>query len=137
LAAQAQEASPTAEEITAALPEVRSELESMLLDYSKARFRNVRVVRYPARDYSHVGGKVSPSGLAFCGELNSPNAMGGMTGWKRFVTRPGFDPQAQTRTFVEQRSGDLSGSMVDLYCLGAAVPGPGEWSEAIAAPHRE
>lgn len=52
------------------IAKARELLEENLVDYHGARLRNFR----------HTTSKF---GEAFCGEINAPNRMGGMTGWKR------------------------------------------------------
>ncbi|UVO49159.1 hypothetical protein M0208_00975 [Sphingomonas sp. SUN019] len=81
--------------VRAALPEARDELDTVLADYSSARFRNVqaRLVRsvFASDDgqsnkvpWLHRGGVV----LVFCGEVNAKNRMGGFTGWEKFALQP-------------------------------------------------
>ena len=50
--------------------DVRAGLETQLLDYPTARFRNVRVQK---------------SGDSLCGEVNSKNRMGAYSGWTPFL----------------------------------------------------
>jgi hypothetical protein len=52
---------------------IRDGLDTRLVDYPSARFRNVRI----AADLSYA-----------CGEVNSRNQMGGMTGWAPFFAVP-------------------------------------------------
>ncbi|HRO33056.1 MAG TPA: hypothetical protein PLQ03_06545 [Brevundimonas sp.] len=62
----------------------RRALLGRLRDPDSARFRNVR--RLPA-----------PNGQVFCGEINTRNGFGGMTGFHRFQAYAGADG----RTYIE------------------------------------
>lgn len=62
-------------------PVIRGLLESELLDYPAARFRHVYVTRNPGAEAER--GSAGPGYL--CGEINSPNPMGGYSGWQRFA----------------------------------------------------
>lgn len=56
---------------------VRDLLDAELLDYPSSRFREVR-----------AWSGETPRGaeaITVCGKVNSPNAMGGFTGWKAFL----------------------------------------------------
>lgn len=67
----------------------RRALLDRLRDPGSARFRNVR--RLPA-----------PNGRVFCGEINTRNGFGGMTGFHRFQVYAGADG----RTYVEFDNGE-------------------------------
>lgn len=67
-------ASGVTEELLAA---ARQTLDNDLADYPSARFRNVTAER-------------TGNSIAFCGEVNSRNRMGGMTGWQRFWMIPNY-----------------------------------------------
>lgn len=57
----------------AAIVEARRAFDSQLLDYTTARFRDVRV-------------RIAPNGDAtLCGEVNSRNQFGAYVGWRRFA----------------------------------------------------
>lgn len=55
-------------------------LNDQLADYPRARFQNVSL-----RSQTQSDGGVS---YYFCGQINAPNAFGGMTGWKPFWINP-------------------------------------------------
>jgi hypothetical protein len=57
------------------LPLVISKLDTSLLDYRSARFRNIKVVI----------GNSEWATAAWCGEFNSKNAFGAFTGWQPFA----------------------------------------------------
>lgn len=63
----------------------RSILEDDLVDYSRAKIRGMHLVEATLDEkarralYLPVGTKLT----AFCGEINAPNRMGGMTGWQK------------------------------------------------------
>ena len=78
-------------------------LDSQLVDYPSARFRNVRA-HYSRRT---LGGEHA---LTFCGEVNAKNTMGGYTGWAHFVLLPGDDPE-----FLIESDG-LAGTFVSNMC---------------------
>lgn len=64
--------------------EARAALDDNLLDYRATRFRRVRLVQ------TKLGYQ------AFCGELNTPNRMGGFSGWTPFVLPLGDSDLAKT-----------------------------------------
>lgn len=57
------------------IEKARVRLDTDLADYPSARFRNVIA-------------QGSSERAKFCGEINSRNRMGGMTGWQRFYLDP-------------------------------------------------
>ena len=67
-----------------AVTEARAALDDNLLDYRATRFRQVRLVQ------TEIGYQ------AFCGELNTPNRMGGFSGWTPFVLPLGDSNLAKT-----------------------------------------
>src|SRR5690606_26012037 len=73
----------------------RNELERELIDYTRARFREVRL---------------SSGGTYMCGMVNSPNRAGGMTGWRSFIVVNGTDATAH---LVVASSDTLSSIMAD------------------------
>jgi len=79
-------ASPSAGVIQSspAVTEARAALDDNLLDYRATRFRQVRLVQ------TKMGYQ------AFCGELNTPNRLGGFSGWTRFVLPLGDSSLAKT-----------------------------------------
>jgi hypothetical protein len=60
------------------LPGAITTLDTSLLDYRSARFRNVKVVL----------GSNKWAISAWCGEINSKNAFGAFTGWQPFAVDP-------------------------------------------------
>lgn len=63
--------------IAQGIPRAVALLRADLLDYDNTRFMDVKVTIFRP-----VNG--APSSAVFCGKLNAPNAMGGMTGWRPF-----------------------------------------------------
>ncbi|WP_303699161.1 hypothetical protein [Brevundimonas naejangsanensis] len=66
---------PKATVPTQTIEKARQRLDNDLGDYPSARFRNVIAQGEADR-------------AKFCGEINSRNRMGGMTGWQRFYLDP-------------------------------------------------
>lgn len=69
--------------IAAKLPLARAVLDRQLADYPSTRFRNVR---------ASFG--TDTASIAFCGEVNGKNAMGGYTGWRPFLVMVDEEPFA-------------------------------------------
>lgn len=70
---------------SASIEQARTVLDDALIDYSRARFRNVRAVIVDGTE-DHTARPIKA--VVFCGEVNAPNRMGGMTGWTPFMLRP-------------------------------------------------
>lgn len=60
-------------------------LDGEMSDYTRARFKDVRAV-YVDATADHTGEPVRA--IVFCGQVNAPNRIGGMTGWVPFYLRP-------------------------------------------------
>lgn len=115
--------SPDVEVPAQTISAARGVLDAYLNDYPRARFRDVRAVEVAAsQDMTNAPIKA----VVFCGQVNAPNRMGGMTGWVPFYLRPdtkvfpfdtspGFNPrlhpncQPDAGTPVE--GGDLSAAL--------------------------
>lgn len=77
---------PAPGEGSAFIAQAREALDDNLVDYPRARFRNVRLLsstQIERADQPPVTRQV------FCGEINAPNRVGGMVGWRQFVLTPG------------------------------------------------
>lgn len=63
--------------IEAAIPILKKALEDQLLDYSSAKFKDVRA--------GYDRSRIEQYGVVFCGEVNGKNSFGGYTGWTTFI----------------------------------------------------
>ena len=75
-------------------------IDATLLDYSSARFRNVRAVL-------HLDWRSWHRDFYICGEINSKNGMGGYTGWQSFVVT---EDKSGLPRFFQQR--ELAGAVL-------------------------
>jgi hypothetical protein len=80
-----------------------------LLDPDSAKFRNVYEV--PASAPAGV-----PWGPTVCGEVNATNAMGGYTGYKKFVYRPAWADGKDSAPATKVIEGDTYWSAADKLC---------------------
>lgn len=105
------------------IADARGVLDASLTDYARARFKDVRAVEVDAtQDMTNAPIKA----IVFCGQVNAPNRMGGMTGWVPFYLRPdtkvfpfdtspGFNPRLHPNcrpdAGVILEGGDLSAAL--------------------------
>lgn len=98
LVAPSDEDGPPRPPVQVAVVQAQRVLDGALTDYPGARFRNVRAVTVSAQE-DHTARPVQA--VVFCGEVNAPNRMGGMSGWTPFYLRPDtvvFPFQTSTRS---------------------------------------
>lgn len=78
------------------IEQAREVLDQNMADYTRARFKDVRAVMVDAKE-DGTGAPVKA--IVFCGQVNGPNRVGGMSGWTHFRLRPDTHP-----TFAFQTS---------------------------------
>lgn len=97
-------------------------MDDTLVDYPSARFRNVRaVMRKDAQKTDR---------MAFCGEVNSKNKMGGYTGWSHFVLDPSEFGGPVGAMWTD--STGLGAAMVQTACQGEVTVLPKDYTSAFA-----
>lgn len=109
----------------AVTPEVirvaREKLDTAMVDYPSARFREVRAALWTGRlrpDQPPV------TMVVFCGQVNMRNRMGGMNGWQGFSLRTGAEIMP---LFVDRRPGMAS------VCSQGVPLGDEDYSDALTA----
>lgn len=105
LTVQVPEAPPEGVPTDAQLQRVRTELDLKLLDYPKARFRDVRADRYRV-----------------CGLVNAPNRMGAGTGWTKFGALVAGD---DVLLYIDDEH------MSEVFCTGALMRTPRDYSAEV------
>lgn len=77
----------TAPEPRRAVARARAILDEYLVDYPGSRFKDVHLILSVtgARSYERAQIRYGAQVTAFCGKVNAPNRMGGMTGWREFA----------------------------------------------------
>lgn len=119
-------ASASPSEVEAAITLGRTMLDDQLVDYPNTRLRNVRAL---AEDRIYRQDEPPVRVIVFCGEINAPNRMGGMTGWTRFAlnanTRTAFPLVTESRRSVNW-----------TWCDGGTVIDDTDYSSALSYERR-
>lgn len=99
---------------------IRDHLDGQLIDYTRARFREVRAWRRTAPNGNDI--------TFICGSVNAPNVSGGMTGWQEFAFSSAWSPTSNGWAIEPnftlmplQRSGRTEAQMVDDVLASATV----------------
>lgn len=96
----------------------RQHLDAQLIDYPRARFREVKARRTITGAYH------------FCGYVNAPNSFGGMTGWKFFIAAPNM-------FITEDQASSPTGVLLTACSQNPSRPmteDTGNWSDALSWP---